>query len=196
MHSHPPPSEENGPEGGTAKAGLRRPGIQSRRWPGLGVSAPGSRGHLPSSLTTPLTLLPSPFLAPNSFPPPYLRHPSAGKGSFQAPAARLPDPRRGYLLQKRDKGQGTRGGEAAQRNEGRSPGEEGGRRRRWLSLAFPCSQRSHYCARGRLPGRPPPPAPKTRGCSAKPGSPRAGRSPAAARRHSEAWTGQGRRKKG
>lgn len=41
-----PPSEENGAERGAAKAGLGRPGIQSRGWPGLGVSAPGSQDHL------------------------------------------------------------------------------------------------------------------------------------------------------
>lgn len=161
-----PPSEENGAERGAAKARLGRPGIQSRGWPGLGVSAPGSQDHLRDTIfpgQSPATLLPSPLIAPNSFPPPYLRHPSTGKGSFRAPAARLPYPQQGYLLQKRDRGQGTRGGEAARRNEGRGPGEEGGRRRRRLSLAFPCSQRCHYCARGRLPGRPPPPALKTRG---------------------------------
>lgn len=68
-----PPSKENGPEGGTAKAGLRRPGIQSRGWPGLGVSAPGSRGHLRSSLTIPSLRTPP----PSSPPTPFLRPISA-----------------------------------------------------------------------------------------------------------------------
>lgn len=78
-------------------------------------------------------LLPSALLDPNSVPSPHPRHPITGKGSFPASAARLPYPRRGYLLQKQDKGQGARGGEATRRSEGRRPGEKGGRRQRRLS---------------------------------------------------------------
>lgn len=57
------PSEENGAEGGAAKARWGRPGIQSKGWQGLGDSALGSRRHLQD------TIFPGHPLSPLSPPP-------------------------------------------------------------------------------------------------------------------------------
>lgn len=90
----------------------------------------GATHRTPPAQAVPLHPRPLPLLARNSFPPPRARHPVTGKGSFPAAAARLPDPRRGYLLQKRDGDRGQGEGEAARRSEGRSP-----RRGRWAAAA-------------------------------------------------------------
>lgn len=86
---------------------------------------------------------------------PHPRHPFAGKGSFPAPAARLPSFQRVYLLQKQGEGRSP-GREATRRREGRSP-----RLRGWAAAAVSSRSPAHSAAitvrRGRLPGRPPPP---------------------------------------
>lgn len=156
------------------KEGRPRPGWEardpSRGRPGFGASAPGSRAHshdtvFPAAPSTPRPPPARPQLLSSAPCPP----PRSREGKFPGARSPAPDPRRGYLLQKRDKGQGTGEG-AARRRGGRGPGEEGGRRRRRrrLSAGVLCSQRCHYCGPRPPPRRPRPSGPERGGAQSAP----------------------------
>lgn len=146
-----------------------------------------TRHHLPRPPASPPPL--PPLLAPNSFPPPHPRHPSAGKGSFPASAAGSRTLSGVTFCRS-----GTSG-----RGEGRQPeGMKDEAPARRVGGGGGCHSRSPaHSAAITVPRPPPRPAaatrPGDRGCAAKPGNPRAPRSPATARRHREARAGQGRR---
>lgn len=173
-----PPSEENGTKGGAAKTGSGRPGIQSKGWPGLGVSTLGSRGHLQDTvfLDLPLSsILPRPSSPPTPFlrPIPSTHQPGREVSRRLQPGS--PTLSRVTFCRSRTRGRGQGEGRQPEGVKDEAPGEEGGRRRwRRLSARVPCSQRCHYCA----PRPPPRPASATRpgdagGGERSPGSPRA-----------------------
>lgn len=80
--------------------------MQSGGWPGSGAGAPGSGvTHKKSCARPSLNHSPPPPPRPQLLSPPQPRHPLTGKGSFPAPAASS-RPSAGYLMQRRDAGQG------------------------------------------------------------------------------------------
>ena len=112
-------------EGRPRPAWEARDAVRGR--PGSGAGAPGAGvTHRTPGPQPPLHPSPPPP-CPQLLSPPQPRHPLTGKGSFPVPAAGS-GPSAGYLLQRRDAGQGPGVGDSP-RARRTKPGEEGGRRR-------------------------------------------------------------------
>lgn len=112
-------------EGRPRPAWEARDAVRGR--PGSGAGAPGAGvTHRTPGPQPPLHPSPPPP-CPQLLSPPQPRHPLTGKGSFPVPATGS-GPSAGYLLQRRDAGQGPGVGDSP-RARRTKPGEEGGRRR-------------------------------------------------------------------